>query len=57
MPYTKPSWCSARHTDPNVTCELRYDHPGWHRAEYGPPLNVTGPNGEVAVRVQVVSWA
>lgn len=47
-------WCTSRHYDPDVTCELpRHGDERWHKAEYGEPV----PDADGKLVAQVVSWA
>ena len=52
---TTRKWCTARHFEPDATCELRYRHDGMHRAEFAPPKSVE-IDGKEALIAQVVSW-
>jgi hypothetical protein len=54
----KPSskFCTARHYDPDATCELpRHGDERLHKAEVGPPIVVQTDKGPAYV-AQVVSW-
>ena len=51
-------WCTAKHFEPDVTCELRHRHDGMHRAEFAKPVAVEpeSPFDPPKFIAQVVSW-
>lgn len=53
MPWTPPKFCTQRHYNPDLICELKHGHEGDHRAEAGPPI----VNAQGVAIAQIVSWS